>query len=265
MLRDLLKARGLLWMLVQREFRARYAGSHLGALWNIIHPIVLISIYVLIFSQLMGERLAVGGMGGRFAYAIHLCSALVPFLLFSEVVSRSSSVLVENGSLLKKLALPGEVLFLGVFITSMAVYSVGMVALILFLLALGAELSWTVVFAFPLMLMLGVAAVGMGMVLSVLTVLIRDVGQFVQIGLLVMFWSLPIVYVPSIIDSDRINALLALNPMRGFFTLIQWLFGSVEADFSPDAYWLMVLLPFAAVLLGVYFLRRNRGEILDSL
>ncbi len=264
MLKDILQARGLLWMLVKREFRARYAGAHLGALWNIIHPIVLIGIYVVIFSQVMGARMGAEGTG-RFAYAVHLCSAIVPWLLFAEVISRSSSVLVENSSLLKKLALPEEILFLGVFITSMTVYSIGMGALILFLLAFGADLGWTVIFAFPIMLMLGLTAVGAGMFLSVLTLLIRDVGQFVQIALQLLFWSLPIVWVPSIIESDRINAVLELNPLRGFITLTQWLFGSPEARFTPDAYWLMVLLPFAAGVLGIYFLRRNRGEILDSL
>lgn len=263
MLQDILHARQLLWLLVKQEFRSRYAGSNFGALWNVIHPIVLISIYVMIFSHLMGSRM--GSNGGRFVYTIHLCSGIVPWFLFSEIISRCSSVLVENRSLLKKMAMPEEVLFLSVFITSFIVYGVSMGALIALLAILGANVGIPVLFSFAVMFALGVTALGAGMILSVMTLLIRDVGQVVQIALQLLFWSLPIVYIPSIIASERINRLLALNPLRGFFTLIQWLFGSPEAAFQPDAYWMIVLLPFSMVIMGISFLRRNRSEILDAL
>jgi lipopolysaccharide transport system permease protein len=263
LLQEILRARPLLWLLVKQEFRSRYAGSNFGALWNIIHPIVLISIYVLIFSRLMGSRMGSGG--GNMAYVVHLCSGIVPWFLFSEIISRCSSVLLENSALLKKMALPEEVLFLSVFITSFTVHGISMAALIGLLALAGAPIHWFVIFAFPVMFALGITALGIGMMLSVMTLLVRDVGQVVQIALQLLFWSLPIVYIPSILGSRRIGELMALNPVRGFFTLIQWLFGSPEASFQPDAYWLIVFFPFAMVIIGINFLRQNRSEILDAL
>ncbi|MCC6547627.1 ABC transporter permease [Candidatus Sumerlaeota bacterium] len=263
MLQEILRARPLLWLLVKQEFRSRYAGSNFGALWNIIHPIVLIGIYVLIFSHLMGSRM--GDQGGRMAYVVHMCSAIVPWFLFSEIISRCSTVLLENSALLKKMALPEEVLYLSVFITSFTVHGISMSALIALLALAGAPIHWFVLFAYPVMFALGITALGLGMVLSVMTLLVRDVGQVVQIVLQLLFWSLPIVYIPSIIASRKVGNLLLLNPIRGFFTLIQWLFGSPEASFQPDAYWMIVLLPFAMMLIGLNFLRKNRSEILDAL
>jgi homopolymeric O-antigen transport system permease protein len=263
MLQDILQARPLLWMLVKRELRSRYAGSNFGALWNLIHPVVLIAIYVMVFSAIMNAKMGSGV--GRLSYAIHLCSAIIPWFLFSEIIGRCSTVLIENSDLLKKMAVPEEVMFLSVFITSLVVHGVSMLALIGFLLVMGAPLSWVVIFAFPVMVVLGISALGMGMILSVMTLLVRDVGQFVQIFLQLLFWSMPIVYLPSIIPPGKIQFVMGLNPLRGFFTLTQLLFGAHEADFNHDMYWVMVILPFAVLVMGMAFLRANRSEILDAL
>lgn len=265
MFEDILNARPLLWMLVKRELRSRYAGSSFGALWNLIHPVVLIGIYVVVFSAIMGSKAGVSGEGGRFAYAIHLTSAIIPWFLFSEIISRCSTVLIENSTLLKKMAIPEEVLFLSVFITSSIVHGIAMVALIGLLLLMGAALHPYVLFAFVVMAALGFAALGLGMILSVTTLLVRDVGQMVQIVLQLLFWSIPIVYVPTIIPEGTIRTVMGLNPLQGFFRLSQRLFGSPYIEFNPDAYWIIVLLPFAMMLLGISFVRANRPEILDAL
>jgi lipopolysaccharide transport system permease protein len=249
-------------MLVKREFSARYAGSTLGAFWNLVHPIVLIAIYVLVFSKIMASRM--GTDASRLTYAVHLTSGIVPWFFFSEIISRSTTVLVENAGLLKKMAMPEEVLFLGIFITSAVVHGISMAALIILLAAAGVPLGPGVLLSFPAMLLLGVAGLGIGMLLAVMTLLVRDVGQFVQIALQLLFWSLPIVYFPDILPGT-VREAIALNPFKGFFSLIQSLFGSPVAGFNPDAYWMMILLPFAAILIGTTFLRNHRSEILDTI
>lgn len=262
MLNDILKSRDVLWLLVRRELKTRYAGSNFGAFWNLIHPVVLVLIYVAIFSQIMAAKLGEGGT--RFDYMIHLTSGIIPWLMFSEIVTRSCSVLLENSNLLKKMALPEEVLFLSVFLTSFFVYGISLGALIALLAAAGAPISPLMLAGFPLMAGLGLTGLGLGMVLSVLNLLVRDVGQVVQIGLQLGFWSLPIVYWPSILG-DRLQQLIALNPIRGYFSLMQLLFGSPQPMFNPDAYWTIVLLPFLAIVVGLHFLRSHRPEILDAL
>lgn len=265
MLQDLLNARGVLILLVQREFRARYAGSNLGMFWNIAHPIVVILTYLLVFSKLMSSRMP-DGIGGQYAFTIHLTAGMIPWFFFSEVIQRSCNVLVENAGMLKKMAIPEEILFLSVFVTAFIVHGASMLALIFLLLGLGVPLDPSVVMAFPVMVALGIVALGVGMVLAVMNLLIRDVGQFVTIALNLGFWSLPIVYVPSILPA-RVEEIMRINPIYGYFTLIQMIFGSpaVEKGFQNDFYYLLPTLPFAAFVVGRTFLKRHRGEILDSL
>lgn len=265
MLQDLLNARGVLLLLIQREFRARYAGSNLGIFWNIAHPIIVILTYLLVFAKLMGSRMP-DGAGGPFAFTVHLTAGIIPWFFFSEIVSRSCNVLVENAGMLKKMAIPEEVLFFSVFATAFTVHGISLLALILLLLVLGVPLDPLVVLAFPVMVALGIVGIGLGMVLAVLNLLIRDVAQFVTVGLNLGFWSLPIVYVPSILP-DKIESLMRLNPLYGFFTVIQMVFGSpaVREGFQFDFYYLLPTLPFAAFVIGRSFLKRHRPEILDAL
>ncbi|MCC5877744.1 MAG: ABC transporter permease [Candidatus Sumerlaeia bacterium] len=262
MLQDVLKSRPVVWMLVRRELKSRYAGSTIGGFWNLIHPIVMMAVYVVVFSQVMAARMGEGA--GRLDYTVHLCSGIVMWFLFNEILGRGSGVLVENANMLKKMALPEEVLFISVYITSMLVSTISFLALILFFLAVGVPLGPEVLFVFPIMAVLGLVAVGLSMTFSVLNLLVRDVGQIVQIGLLLTFWSLPIVYLPSILP-ESVESLINLNPVKGYFSLTQYIFGSPESGFNPDSYWTMTLLPFLALVTGIAFLRKNRSEILDSI
>ena len=66
------------------DLRGRYVGSSLGLFWSVIHPLVMILIYTVVFSQVMGAKLA--GSSDRYAYGIYLCAALLPWLAFQEVV-----------------------------------------------------------------------------------------------------------------------------------------------------------------------------------
>jgi lipopolysaccharide transport system permease protein len=252
-------------MLVKREFKSRYAGSNLGILWNILHPMVVILTYMVVFSQLMSSRMG-DGPNAQFGFLIHLTSGILPWFFFSEVVNRSCGVLVENSGMLKKMAVPELVLYLSVYLTSLMVHGGSLVLLMGLLLVIGVPLDASVLFALPVLMTLGVAGLGIGMILSVLNLLIRDVGQIVSIVLNLMFWSLPIVYAPAILP-DAVERLVTLNPFYGFFTLIQLLFGSpaVIFHFYRDSYWLMVIVPYVSILGGLGFLKAHRTEILDAL
>src|SRR5690606_21937702 len=107
------------WLLVRRDLKVRYAGSSLGAFWNLVHPLMMIAIYMTIFSSIMGERIG-GARGpgidyGELNYGVHLCAGMIPWLLFSDVLMRSLNVLSENGNFLKKVSFPPIALFTSVF------------------------------------------------------------------------------------------------------------------------------------------------------
>ena len=86
--------REFIWQSAWRDLRNRYAGSSMGFLWNVINPLFQIVLYTLVFSQLMVVRIA--NLPSGFGFAIYLCAGLIPWIGFSETVSRCTNSFVEN-------------------------------------------------------------------------------------------------------------------------------------------------------------------------
>ena len=111
-----------------RDLKTRYAGSALGGFWNLIHPIVMILIYIVIFSSLLASRGGPEAQSG--SYVIHLCSGMLVWLVFAEVLNRSVSTLLDNSTFLQKISFPPLLLHGSVLFNVLFIYGVGLIALI---------------------------------------------------------------------------------------------------------------------------------------
>ena len=87
--------------LTLQDFRDRYAGSVFGSLWALINPIVMITVYLLVFTEIMGARLA--GSSKLSSFSIFLISGLLPWLAFSSTLTRTASAFQEKKSILSQL------------------------------------------------------------------------------------------------------------------------------------------------------------------
>ena len=99
----------LIWDLIRRDFKMRYLGSMMGSYWNIIHPIAMIAIYTLVFAKVMKIRLG-GQTTSPYEFTIYLCSGLLPWTAFQEVILRGSTQFHENANFIKKIAFPKEII-----------------------------------------------------------------------------------------------------------------------------------------------------------
>ena len=98
-LTNLYERRGLLFQLVRRDFEQRFVGSVAGWIWGLIHPLVLLICWTFVFSVCLRQKLPDGQPG---SYPLFLFAGMLPWLLFSETVQRSSSSLVEQATLITK-------------------------------------------------------------------------------------------------------------------------------------------------------------------
>ncbi|HEN3635303.1 TPA: ABC transporter permease, partial [Yersinia enterocolitica] len=104
MLLAIYRYRGFIFGSVKRDFQSRYQMSMLGISWLVLQPLSMIIVYTVIFSQLMQARLP--QTSGSFSYSIYLCSGILTWGLFAEIISRSQNVFTDNANLLKKLNFP---------------------------------------------------------------------------------------------------------------------------------------------------------------
>ena len=105
----LTRHRQLTFAMAQREIADRYAGQFLGVLWAIIHPVIVMGVYVFIFAYVF--KMKIGGTHNMpLDYTTYLLSGLIPWMCFQESMSKASVVIVNNANLVKQVVFPLEVL-----------------------------------------------------------------------------------------------------------------------------------------------------------
>lgn len=253
--------RGFVLGSVQREFQSRYRNSLLGALWTIINPLAMIIVYTVIFSRLMQARLP--GVDNDLGYGIYLCAGLLTWGLFAEILGRSQAVFLEHANLLKKLSFPRICLPLVVVLNALLNFVIIFGLFLGFLLVTGNFPGWVVIGMLPVLLVQVVFAVGLGLILGVLNVFFRDVGQMTGIVLQFWFWFTPIIYPPSILPESAAQ-LLKWNPMLPIIQAYQGIF--VEAAWPQwSSLWPMVLISLLLCLFALSLFRKRSGEMMDEL
>jgi lipopolysaccharide transport system permease protein len=202
----------LLATLTVHRLKVRYAHTRLGFVWAILQPLVLMSVFALMFS-LLGRA-----PGGDVPYALFAYAALVPWTAFASGLTNASSSLTGHASLLTKVYFPREIL--PVSYVAAALVDLGVAAL-----ALGGLMAWygvaptlALLWVIPAIAVLAVFLTGAGLLLSALHVFHRDVGTAIPVALQVWMFLTPVLY-PLTAARDALApalyALYALNPMAG--------------------------------------------------
>lgn len=246
---------------VRREFHLKYRNSLLGATWSILSPMAMILVYTVIFTEVMRARLP--GVESDFAYSIYLCAGSLTWGLFSEITGRMQNVFLDNASLLKKVNFPRICLPLIVVFGSLLNFSIIFGLFTLFLIATNNFPGSVYLAMVPLLVIQIVFSVGLGMVLGVLNVFFRDIGQFFGIVLQFWFWLTPIVY-PVTILPEKVRQFMAFNPMVDLMVAYQGIFtGGRWPEWS--SLWLVMTLAAVLCVSGFRLFRRHVGEIVDEL
>jgi lipopolysaccharide transport system permease protein len=260
-LRSLWHYRGFMLGSVKREFQARYRNSMLGAAWMVLNPLAMIVVYTVIFSQLMHARLP--NASSQFGYGIYLCAGLLTWGFFTDTVSRLQNVFLENGNLIKKLNFPRICLPVITVMNAGLNFSIIFGLFLGFLLISGNFPGWVFFGMLPLLLIQVLFSIGLGIVLGVLNVFFRDIGQLFGIVLQFWFWFTPIVYTVSTLPA-QVQVLLKFNPMTALMVAYQGIFVSgVWPQWS--ALWAVTLLSIALCAFGMLLFRRHAGEMVDEL
>ncbi|WP_429474065.1 ABC transporter permease [Paraburkholderia sp. WSM4175] len=243
------------------EQRVRFAGSKLGGLWMLLHPLLEVSMYALILSSLMGSRLK--GLSGPFSYAIYLTAGSVAWSLFSEIINRCLGVFTANAHLLKKISFPAMCLPL-IISGSALVSNLLLLAAVTVIFGLVGHLPSLKMLVLPLLILATVAfALGLGLILGTLNVFMRDIGQIMPVVLQFAFWFTPIVYTIEVIP-EPYRWIYQFNPMFQIVSAYQAVLVFHRMPALPGV--LAVLLSgVVLIMLAMLLYRRARPEIVDML
>lgn len=261
MIKALWAYRGFIVGSVKREQQSKYRNSLLGAAWTVLNPLAMIVVYTVVFAQLMRAKLP--GLDTTFAYSIYLCAGILTWGLFAEIVNRATTMFLENATLLKKLSFPKLCLPIIVVATALLNFSFVFGMFTLFLIVSGNFPGWAYVALLPLLILQVCFSIGLGVILGVLNVFFRDVGQLLSIVIQFWFWLTPIVY-PANTLPEMARPWMALNPVAALMEAYQSI---LVLGHWP--HWLDLLplcaLAMALCLLGLYLFHNHAGEMVDEL
>lgn len=194
----------------QREVTNRFAGSLLGGLWALVHPLALLLIYSFVFTTVLKVRV-VADEGVSFV--VFLAVALWPWMAFSEAVSRGAASVVANGALIKKVPFAHELVVYAAVLSSFLVQIVGYGVALTFIALNGTPLHGSAV---PMTLLgllaLGLLATGLALLLSAVHVFVRDLEQGLAHALALLFYLSPILYSAAMVPG-WVRDLMLLNPV----------------------------------------------------
>jgi len=206
---------GLLARVTRNELIARYAGSILGFGWVVLAPLLILSVYALVYLAIF--RVQAPGLTSQ-RYVLYIFAGLVPFLMTSEALSVGVSSIVGARSVLNNTAFPIELVPVKTVLASQPTMVVGLVAILLGLALTQIPLT---VLAVPVIWALHLLfLVGINWILSLLTLVFRDLQNLVGVILTLMLVASPIAYTPEMIPAQLVP-LFALNPMAYFVTAYQ--------------------------------------------
>ncbi len=214
-LKRLFRYRVLIQSLVGRELKARYRGTVLGFLWSFFNPLLLMAVYTVVFGLILMPRDQLFE-GNPLKYALFLFSGLLPWHWFSSAAMESSTVLMANGSLIKKILFPAEILPVVTVTANLVNFLFGLPILFLFMVLFGGRFSVFILFLPLVILVQYIFTLGFSLLISSLTVHFRDIRDILGNLLTLWFFSTPIIYsmqFPVIQKSAALRTVLNLNPM----------------------------------------------------
>lgn len=259
MLKTLWRHRSLVMELTKREFSGRYRGSFGGVVWSFAQPLFLLAIYTLAFGVILKTRW--GASGSTADYALMLFAGLIIFNAFSEVLSKSPTLITGNPNFVKKVVFPLELLPVVAVATALLHALIG-VAVWLLGYALLFGVPKTTAILFPIVLACFVPILlGLGWVLSALGVVVKDTQQLTAMLGHAMLFLTPIFYSVEAAP-PLLQTLLLLNPLT--FVVDQFratLFRGLLPDLAGLALYFACACLFAWASLALF--RRLRPSFAD--
>jgi lipopolysaccharide transport system permease protein len=201
----------LVWQLTRQEILNRYRGSVLGVIWSFITPLLLLAVFTLVFSVIFQAKWnqAIDSKG---EFAVVLFAGFLVFWLFADCTSRAPQLIVQNVNFVKKIVFPLEILPWTVMLSALFHTAISAVVLLVFRVILFGLPSPTVLL-FPLVLLPFVLmTMGVSWFLASIAVFYRDTIHAVEVSLIVLMYSSPIIYPLSMVP-DEFRRIVELNPL----------------------------------------------------
>jgi lipopolysaccharide transport system permease protein len=253
---ELWRYRELLYFLTLRDIKVRYKQTILGAAWAILQPLATMLVFSLFFGRVAGNP------ASGVPYPLFVLGGLVPWMFFSNAIALAGQSVVGNQNLVTKIYFPRLMIPMGAVAAGLVDLAVSFAMLVILMLWFGMTPGWSFALVPFFTLGLVVAALGVGTLLSALTVAYRDFRYAVPF--LVQFWmfATPCIYMQTTVSSNpALIRLLPLNPAYGLIANLRSAMLGGPLDFYSLA--VSSLVSIVLLVVGCLYFRRVERDFAD--
>ena len=247
----------LLVELTRREFKGRYVSARLGVAWAVLNPLLQAAVFTFVFSKF----LHVDSEG--FPYPVWALTGLVAWQTFRSSVMAATNSIVDDRVVIKRVPFPRSFIPISIVAANAINFTLTVPIVVILILAWGLRLPVTaLLFVLPL-LHVCLLAVGVGLIVSALTVFYRDMRYLIEPVLLLWFYGSPVFYASASVP-DRLRPFYNLNPMVGVIDLTRGILlkGTIDAG---AALWTSLAVSAVFIIVGAWAYRRYAPLFVDML
>lgn len=260
---ELMQNRRLIWKLAKNDFKKRYAGSYLGAVWAMIQPVVTVAMYYIVFDKIFQTRSQMLAGGIEVPYVLFLTAGLVPWFYFTEAITSGMTALIEYNYLVKKVVFKISILPIIKIIAATFIHIFFVCILLLVGSLYGYYPSVYTIQILYYSFCMFVLALAISYSTCAIVVFFKDLQQIVGIVLQIGMWATPILWDIETLG-DTAKLLLKINPLvyivNGYRTSIydhQWFF---EDFYSTMYFWIITVVIF---VIGAILFKRLKVHFAD--
>lgn len=258
---ELFQNRHLIWKLAKNDFKKRYAGSYMGAVWAMIQPVVTVAMYYIVFDKIMGNGINRGT--GDVPFVLFLTAGLVPWFYFSEALNNGTNAMLEYNYLVKKVVFKISVLPIIKIIAATFIHVFFICVLLVVASIYGYYPTVYTVQIFYYSACLFIFVLALCYTTCSVVVFFKDLSQIINIALQIGMWATPILWNIDGLSEGWV-IFLKLNPLvyivNGYRSAVyerEWFFTDF---FSTMYFWIITVILFG---IGGAVFRRLKVHFAD--
>ena len=249
---EIIKYKELLRNLVARDIKVRYKRSALGFFWVMLHPLLMMLILSMVFSELFKVQTK--------NYSIYILSGIIFWNFFSQSTSTSLISFIGNRDLIKKIYLPKSVFPLSMILSALIHFVFSLIPLFIIFFFSGTSLSSQIFMLPAVIITVALFSFGVSLIIATSTVFFHDTKYIYEVLLLAWMYATPIFYPESIIP-QKYNFILYLNPLFYFLSAFRSVL-YMDGQYLPEGLLYGFLFSLGTFIAGWLFYNRYKDRII---
>ncbi|MBT1686721.1 ABC transporter permease [Dawidia soli] len=256
-LTEIWQYRELFYFFTWRDVKVKYKQTALGVVWVVMQPLLMVVIFTLFFGRTLKINTA------PLPYPLFVFSGLLLWNFFSSSIITAGNSMLNNASIIKKIYFPRIIIPTSSLLVSFIDLSIAFVVFLGMLMYYAVDVSLLSMLIFwPLALLITViGTLGLGSLLSALTVKYRDFRYVVPFGLQLALFVSPVIYPATVTGHAWVGYCLAVNPMYAAITLFRA--GLMPMTFDMPLLFISMVSTVIFLMLGLYYFRRTEAYFAD--